>query len=204
MLNINLKSIIVKIFITSLMIFFLMDCNYIKDTNQNNTKITINNFDTMLNSNINKLVSTTNANDSWAYELCDSDSMRWSDIMSIELEELWLTEKPILFYGIINDIKSIDTEFYQIIIDMDWLGHFDVFIYPNIELRLITNKTKIDSFLNYNPHFFKTNPKEVAVIGKINRVDSEFYIDKEDTKNIINIGFGDLIDIVSMLNPIIK
>lgn len=40
-------------------------------------------------------------------KLCNSDSVRLENIMTIELEEIWLSSNPILFYGDVSDIKTV-------------------------------------------------------------------------------------------------
>lgn len=201
MKNISLKNLFVKILVAFIISLLLIRCDYLKNHYKNKSKIISNNFENTLHNNIKQLVSKTNANDNWIYKISDPDSFRIDDIFSIELEKHWLTDKPILFKGKIINIKSIDTDFYQIVIVREWWDDYGDVNVPRLEIRLKTNKTKIDSFLQQNPNFLNKYIKDVAVIGRINRIDSEYYIDYADTKRVYNIGFGDLLDIISVLNP---
>ncbi len=57
-----------------------------------------------------QLVERTNAVHNWEKELCKGGQFRLEPILTIELERLWLTDRPILFVGSIKDISTINQD----------------------------------------------------------------------------------------------
>lgn len=55
-----------------------------------------------------QLVVRTNAVENWEKYLSKGEQFRLEPILTVELERLWLTDRPILFVGAIKDISSID------------------------------------------------------------------------------------------------
>jgi integrase len=54
---------------------------------------------------ISRLVAETNAVDDWERQLSKGKKYRLEPILTIELERLWMSGRPILFLGAIDDIK---------------------------------------------------------------------------------------------------
>ena len=185
-----------------LIVFVLLICCNGEDSKKasgENSDIDI--YDIEISNTIKETIIKTGADVTWISKLCDSDSVRLENIMTIELEELWLSSNPILFYGKVSDIKTVNSEFYEIIIDREWFAFDDFIIQQILQLKLKSPKTIIDSFLIKNPQFIRSWNKEVAVVSTIKSIDTEWYITKEDTKSEIKIGLGELLEIVSISNP---
>jgi len=53
-----------------------------------------------------KLVDRTNAVTNWKKILLKGQEFRLEPILTVELEQLWLTGRPILFFGSIGDIAN--------------------------------------------------------------------------------------------------
>jgi len=61
-----------------------------------------------------KMASKFGAIDDWERKLSEKRSGKNFRILTIELEKLWLTHKPILFKGYIKDIYSLDRNTYSL------------------------------------------------------------------------------------------
>lgn len=193
----NSVNQILKILLISICIALITNCGYLEDRNKINNGKTEIDFDKALQDYIIKISNENNAITNWQYNLCGPDSFRFFDIFTYELEKLWLTDRPILFQGQLINISTINPEQYQITIIRDWLQNTDDVVIPRLEIKLNTKKSIIDTFLQKNPNIFTTFNKEIAVIGKINNIEPEYYLDvDEDIIKVFNIGYGELIDLV--------
>ncbi len=63
---------------------------------------------------ISNLVKKTNASYQWNKELAKGESFRLEPVLTIELEQAWLTKAPISFKGRIKDISTENNESYII------------------------------------------------------------------------------------------
>jgi hypothetical protein len=148
---------------------------------------------------IDQIVSKYNAVNDWEDKLREESPGKRKDkekILTMELENLWLINKPILFKGEIKDISSLDTDNYLMTLDgrpktgTQWA------------LTLKSPKTMIDSFLNAHPKA-ASHGFTVAVIAKINKLDTNYRVTEEgygEEKTIeeekIITGVGQCIDII--------
>ena len=71
---------------------------------------------------VDQLAKRTNAVDNWEKDLSKGEQFRLEPILTLELERLWLTHRPILFIGSIKDISTIDQENYRIKIERTLFG----------------------------------------------------------------------------------
>jgi hypothetical protein len=99
-----------------------------------------------------QLVARTKAIDTWEQALIQGQGFRVT-ILTVELERLWLTDRPILFMGTIQDIATADKENYWITVERGPLSGF-VHPIPNLRLALRAPKQEIDSFLKSHPNLF--------------------------------------------------
>ena len=136
----------------------------------------------------------------WDSILCKGERFRQSPIYSSELENLWIKEgKPILFKGVIIDLKSLDSLNYNIILERNVMITFDYFFITHLRLSLSCTKTKIDTFMKENESqidekFGSFN--QFFVIAKINEIESSEILGNNSEPVQVRIGKGELIDIV--------
>lgn len=181
--------------------FTLVNCSIKQNSNEKNTENNIDELKPAINAKIQETVIATNAIDDWEYKLCYDDSIRFTEIMTKELEDLWISVRPILFKGHISDIKSIDTTNYLVIIERNWWVDSNISIFTKLELHLKSPKLIIDKFLEQNTNILNNLMIEIAVIGKIDGMHTEYYFDNEGTRQGIKIGLGNLVAIFSLVNP---
>ena len=102
---------------------------------------------------VTQLVERTNAVHNWEKELSKGEGFRLEPILTLELERLWLTDRPILFVGSIKDISTIDHENYRIKIERGMLTsiEYEYMFWTELQLALQCPKQMVDSFLSLLP-----------------------------------------------------
>ena len=116
--------------------------------------------------------------------------------MTVELERLWLTDRPILFVGAIKDISSIDQENYKVEIERNFFSSFEDMFMTELQLALQCPKQKIDLFLTEHADLFKEDgfKNEVVVIADIDEIESKTASWSGAEMEEIRIGKGKCID----------
>jgi hypothetical protein len=148
---------------------------------------------------VSQMVSRNNAIDDWGKSLNKDYKYRSIPILTIEIEQLWLTGRPILFIGSINDIATYnDTEYTVLIGENFWISDY----LPGVEVKLslLCPKKKIDAFLKEHKNMFLDIGSEngVAVVAKIYRIRTT-YVPREYGNGIevkVKMGEGELLEIL--------
>lgn len=151
-----------------------------------------------IKSSVAKMVSRTNAVDDWERQLSKGEEYRFDPILTIELEKLWLVNRPILFIGSIMDIATHDENHYTVTIERSLMGSFKYMFDTELQLSLISPKQQIDLFLNQHPDLFKEYGfnNSVAIITKVNEIRTIYISGEEGKRDEVRIGDGLLLDIV--------
>ncbi|MBM4275914.1 MAG: hypothetical protein FJ134_15865 [Deltaproteobacteria bacterium] len=146
---------------------------------------------------VEHLVERTNAIDNWEESLKKGEKFRLEPILTIELERIWLTDRPILFIGAIKDIFTADKESYIIQIEKSLFSMGKYAFLTEIIFELKYPKEKLDLFLTANPDIFKGIgfKNGIAVAANIKRIEKKIVSIGEE-RHEITIGKGDCIDIV--------
>lgn len=141
----------------------------------------------------------TNALIDWPVTLLRGDSLKMRTVLTIELEKLWQGKRPILFFGSINDIATLDQLNYKVVIDRNSFATIATgIIGTELLLELKCQRANIDLLIKNNPDIVKDIglPEGIAVIAKINKIRSETRQEKEGGSTAVRIGVGECIDIV--------
>lgn len=140
-----------------------------------------------------QLAKRTNAVDNWEKDLSNGNQFRSEPILTVELERLWLTDRPILFVGSIKDISTIDQETYKMEIERSSFSGFE-YMFSGTQLRLVLQcqKQRIDSFLKEHLDLFKDDGVRngVAVIADIDEVETKTVSGSEGKEEEIKVGIG--------------
>jgi len=152
-----------------------------------------------------RLVKRTNAFDQWEKELSkNGGEFSLTPILTIELERLWLQDRPILFIGTISDIATSNEENYTVEIQRALLINNPYLFSTNLQLDLQCSKQKVDLFLKAHPNLFLgydfKNVEVVAVVAKINKIETKTVAGSEGQEEKTKIGKGRCIDMVSIKN----
>ena len=125
----------------------------------------------------------------WVKEI-ESRKEFYSPILTVELEELWLTDRPTLFIGTIEDISTFDQECYMI--KIKGAGQ----IRGNYELALKCPKQKVNSLLEEHPDLAEGVVSGVAVVANIDKIKTVIVPGYDGGKEDLRIGEGKSIDMV--------
>jgi hypothetical protein len=144
-----------------------------------------------------ELVKKHNAIDSWDKELCQGEAARTTAILTMELEKLWLTDRPILFVGKILDIKTEDKDNYRLIVDRDmfWAAVLSrPFLRTDLQLSVLCPKSLLESFIRMNPDYLDAE-NGIALVAKIEAVEPLEGADKDAVRGSGRVGKGKCIDL---------
>lgn len=147
---------------------------------------------------VSKMVSRANAVEDWESPLSKGEQFRFEQILTVELEKLWLQQRPILFIGAIKDIATYDQSQYVVLVERSLFGSFEHMFRTELQLSLLSGKDKIDSFLKEHPDLFKDYgfKNGVAVVARIKSLRSTYLSKENGTREEVKIGDGELIDIL--------
>ncbi len=146
-----------------------------------------------------KMATSTNAKDDWDEKLSKGEMYRLANILTVELEELWIGDRPILFAGSIDDISTIDENKYRVIISRNIFSSLKRHMFStDLLLDLQCDRAMVDPIIKSHPELFKDLGwnKGVAVVAKINSIRTDYRMDEEGGKREIRIGQGSCVDIV--------
>jgi hypothetical protein len=146
---------------------------------------------------IEQVSSRHNAVSDLEKRLSRGESYRFSRIFTIELEQLWQGEQPILFIGSIRDISSAGADTYQILVEKSLFNTAYMFS-TELQLSLSAPKTIIDSFLQKYPILLASGRfnNGIAVIAKVHTISTNDERDKDGEHVEVKTGHGDLLDLV--------
>ena len=127
----------------------------------------------------------------WVKDIESRKDKEFGDpILTVELEQLWLTDRPTLFIGTIEDISTFDQEYYMI----KFQG-FDG-VRANYELALKCPKQKVNSLLEEHPDLAEGVTSGVAVVANIDKIKTVIVPGYDGGKENIRIGEGKSIDMI--------
>jgi hypothetical protein len=116
----------------------------------------------------------------------------------VELEKLWLVNRPVLFIGAIKDVATQNESQYLVMVERSLFGSFNHMFDTELELSLSSPKQRIDAFLKEHPELFKDYGfnNGVAVIAQVKAIRTAYVPGEEGKRTEVKIGDGELIDIV--------
>jgi hypothetical protein len=144
---------------------------------------------------IEAMVSHFAAIDNWEEKLVEGDSAGEKRVLTMELEKLWLTGKPILFQGFMKDVSSLNHTSYLVLIDhLPRKGLGKLKLGTRLRLSLECPKATIDSFLSQNPRA-SSRGAIVSVIARINTIESASLKREDGESEEVKRGRGKCLDI---------
>lgn len=145
-----------------------------------------------------QMAAQTNAISDWEETLSNGESFRFEPILTVELERLWLQQRPILFIGSIKDVATYDNSQYAISLERSFYGSLDYMFDTELQLSLLSEKEYVDSFLKKHPDLFKDYGfnNGVAVVARIHAIKTTTVLGEEGEQEEVKIGVGELLDIL--------
>jgi len=147
---------------------------------------------------VTQMATRTNAISDWGETLSKGERFRLGRILTVELERLWLQQRPILFIGSIKDIATHDNSQYVISVERSLYDSFDYMFETKLQLSLLSEKEYVDSFLKEHPDIFKDYGLNngVAVVARINAIKTTAVLGEEGEREEVKIGVGELLEIL--------
>ena len=145
-----------------------------------------------------QMASRTNAISDWEENLSKDEGFRFEPILTLELERLWLQQRPILFIGYIKDISTHNQSEYVVVVERSIFSNPDYIFGTELQLSLLSNKDIVDFFLKKYPDLFKGFglQNHVAVVARINSIRTIYVPGEEGYREEVKIGDGELLDIL--------
>lgn len=149
-----------------------------------------------IKSAVSQMVVRTKAITDWDVKLTKGDRFRLEPILTLELEQLWLQQRPILFAGTIKDIATHDKSRYVVSLERGLIGSERMFG-TELRLSLIFPKALIDPFVKEHPELFKDYAFDngVAVIARIDSITTAYLSGEEGKRDEVKNGHGELLEI---------
>ena len=155
-------------------------------------------------SEITNMVEVWDADYDWVKKLSHGEKIRIGNILTVDLEAVWLQDRPILFHGLITDISTYNEDLYVVTMKRGFGGK--VYFTQEFKLLLLVEKAKIDQIRNSHPDiiedFMVSN--NIASIVSISSIDSETILNSDGDKEDIKIGKGRLLDLVYYVQKTVK
>jgi hypothetical protein len=140
---------------------------------------------------LDDLVARTNADDKWKQALHKGKGAWTGKILTIELEQLWLQKRPILFIGAIYDITTRNKREYIIHLGSE----------TDLRLELSCPKEKIDNFLKSNASLKPdTYLNFVTFVAIINKIRTEYLAAEDGSRLQARVGVGECVDVGPVIN----
>jgi hypothetical protein len=146
---------------------------------------------------VSQISERQNAITDWEKQLSKGERYRLSPILTIELEHLWQSERPVLFIGSIKDISSAEADAYYVLVDKR-LYNMDYMFATELRLSLTAPKAMIDSFLQKHPKLLAADGSNngVAVVAKIHSISTSDERDEDGERVEVKTGHGHLVELV--------
>ncbi len=147
---------------------------------------------------ISQLVTNNNAIADWEQKLSRGEKVVTQKILTVNLEKLWMSGRPILFTGSIQDITNADEQNYILYLRKGIpLNDITVFLETSFALKIKCNKISIDKLLTDHPEVIQAPiKKEVAVVANIDKIVTDYTPTKEGEAEELKVGMGYCVDII--------
>ena len=148
--------------------------------------------------NVSEMIVRTNSSDDWDETLSQGQSFRSVPILTVELERLWLQNRPILFIGAIKDIATHDNARYRLIIERSLFSSLEYMFETELQLSLLADIDQIDKLLDEYPEIFEDYGfnNGVAVAAQIESIETVRYAGEEGQLWEARVGHGELVEML--------
>jgi len=148
--------------------------------------------------NVAEMIVRTNSSDDWEEILSRGENFRSAPILTVELERLWLQNRPILFIGAIKDIATYDDVHYSLIIERSLFSSLEYMFETELQLSLLADIDLVDQFLYEYPEIFEDYGfnNGVAVAAQIEAIDTVRYPGEEGQLWEAKVGHGEVVDML--------
>jgi len=155
----------------------------------------------VLTASVKKMASQANASGDWAAKLAGGDHKRLSPILSVELQEVWPRDRPILFVGRVEDISKNDDGSFQVKIEFGSLrGFWGNSIHVNLRCPASVATPLVTALKSSQRSIIDP---DVAAIAIIESVVSTSKQDSDDDTSVLT-GNGSCNDALYLPEPLVQ
>ena len=157
----------------------------------------------LLRERIADLANGNNAVTNWTEELIGSEKFRRSPVATAELQAVWIGPRPILFFGLMEDIVLLYDDTYELELSdggflRSFIGVTPSFLSfrPRVGLRLVCNSEFVNALLHGIPNVrdFELGKQPVAMIADIRSIKREQRLGVDGAPETVLIGVGRCVD----------
>ena len=151
-----------------------------------------------IRADVNALARAHGARSNWVTTLSGGSQYRFKPILSIELERVWINNGPIVFWGSLKDIVTLDENHYEVMFERTLWASVEFMFDTDLRLSLQAKKSQIDSFMNSHQDLLGDYGfnNGIAVIAKVDEIYSNQIVDPECGIADIKTGSGELLDLI--------
>lgn len=142
---------------------------------------------------VDGLAQRWGADKDWESKLAGPDGNRTSEVMSVELQNLW-SGHPILFVGTLEDISQLPDGSYQVTATHDGLISSRLFIMSSFGLRVACPAATGNKLLDSHSRESFAIYSGVALVAQITDVIQEPVPDVDGATTLTRIGVGKCLD----------
>lgn len=180
-------TIILAPLIAALVTLTLVGCSDTSKKEQRRAKAAA--TDLALRSAVAAMAKRSNADISWMEAIASDRASPLRPLYSVDLEKLWLIDRPIVFVGELANVATENDVDYRLIIK-----HSD-FLSPELQLQLLCTKTQVTPILDrVKADEESLTPGGVAVAARIAGIGYATEPEKEGTK-VVSSGHGRCVEI---------
>jgi type II secretory pathway pseudopilin PulG len=142
---------------------------------------------------IETMVSRTGARADWERAIAGNSQLMPFETYTLDLQHAWIGPRPILFLGALEDISAADDRAYRVVLSYSSRGRL-LDAQDRLRLDLLCSRALVDSILVIRGKGRMDFSGAVAVIARINRVDSQTSRDSDGSGSPVFTGFGECVE----------
>lgn len=150
----------------------------------------------LLKTRVSDVAAKFNAVVDWPNTLSHGEHLRLSPVLTVELQDLWQTGKPILFFGTVLDIERISPATTRLSVEHA-IDQPNLFLGTILRLRLECDATATSPILDMARDPNRLNlQSDIAVVALVSAVVASSERDSQGERTPVLTGVGTCVDLV--------
>jgi hypothetical protein len=138
---------------------------------------------------VRALAAKTGADMSWERRLAGDDPLRRAEVLTHELQAAWITGRPIIFIGAVQDVLDLSPTVGTVELHHSGIGRDQIFLASEFGVRVTCTREVIDGIVS-----MQRRPEalldEVAVAATINQVVAAPHLTSDGERATLRLGIG--------------
>jgi hypothetical protein len=146
-----------------------------------------------------EMTNRANAIADWPETLAANKKLRTTQIMTAELQKLWLSGRPILFVGNVQDVAINEDGTYRVTVVYNRVGNQPIMLHNELRVRLTCQESfAIQLMQTVKAAKYPSVWADTAVIANIERLDRVTEKGAEDNTVTVLSGIGKCVDAMQL------